>query len=353
MSSRPNRSLSVQRSRSNGARRPVRRSRKPAARPQQRNQQPSNRPAPKPAAVPKPKPVLSGCAAKYAATLIDPYTHHGIGVPTVPAVPSWKTYVFARGTLQTSSTTGIGYVLASPLNAIVNDATAVYYTGSNYAGTTMATTGTGVVTGLTNSPYAAAALGGQESGVTYRVVSAGLRVRYRGTNLDMGGTLYSVTHPTHAALDNANAGDLAAINLTKIGTVSREWTSTVWCPVYPQEFNFNSSVGGTTPMAHLIVAPDATQTISFDWELTVNVEFVGMPVRGMTVGQSDNQGFGAVTSAMQGQPIVHRGESAGTVKSFLSRVEDILVRDTSRVVDWAGNKAIEFLGTAAESLMAL
>lgn len=322
--------------------RPIRRSYAPSRRAVARR---NARPA-------RPRVALSQCTRQYAATLIDPFNHHGHGVPCVPSMPSWKTFVFARGQMSTGSA-GIGWLILNPLRAIANDGNSIRFTTPAFAGTTIDPVAAGVTIISGNSPYALSQFSGQELGISYRIVSAGIRMRYAGAEIERGGTITAVQHPNHANLDNATIANLNSLSVAKRYAVDRNWTSVQWCPVFPDEYVFRTDSGALAifPMAIMVEAPNPAIPLLFDFEVTVNMELVGSPVRGMTPSMSDSQGFSAVQAAIQGAAMVTNSPNTGpnpTVqRGFLVKVEDMIINSASRVI----NNTMSWLGTKAGAMI--
>ena len=127
--------------------------------------------------------VLSRCAADYAMCLSNPFTGPLACVPVSPTVMSLKLRAWTKGEFK-SGTAGVGYINADPYSAVASDLACVRHSDAAYAGSTVALSGVaGTSAHFSNSPYINASFTNGAAGAQYRVVSAGLRIRYIGTEL--------------------------------------------------------------------------------------------------------------------------------------------------------------------------
>jgi len=297
---------------------------------------------------------LSTCAAAYALTLCDPFNKHGVGVPKFPSMPSLKSWAFARGTFATGSA-GLGYIICSPTRMIANDAVGsgvspITYSDASYAGTTLnSVIPTAGVNGVAlNSPYVLSDIGAL--GASYRIVSVGLRIRYNGTELNRGGTVVGLHHPSHKPLAGLTLAQLEAHNAAKRFRPRGSWINVTYCPVYESDLDFGTNLVAGDYMAFAVQAPGTP--ITFDWEVFFNFEIVGVNIRGMTHGMADPIGSAAIHSALQGTEMVYDNKEAHQ-KGFFSRVYDGLANGISRVgnavLNAAGSQAGEYLLKYAEA----
>lgn len=275
---------------------------------------------------------ISDCTKGYAKTLSNPFDYHGYGLTCTPTIPSLKQNAFVKGTLNTSDNNGFGFILADPIAAAINNANCVWTSSAATAITQTDITDGNTIAMGSNSPYVAAQFNGQEDGISVRVVSAGLRIRYTGTTLNQGGTVYSLSHPSHADMDDSSLSEVRAINVTKNFAVTRDWISVLWCPVVPADYGYTSILPGIlAPFLHIMQVPVGI-ALTFEFEFNVNFEFVGSPIRGMTPSHSDAQGFTATQSALQGSDmVVAPGQQAKQTKGLLSKIGTSLIDDASRV----------------------
>jgi len=251
---------------------------------------------------------VSNCAKDYGNSLMAPW---GPAAPCLPMgfpLPSRKMKCFSRGTAGVGSSSALGYVLLAPGVMAANDANSVWYTTSAWTGSVLsATPTTGLLGVASNSDYASASFAADQA--QYRLVSAGIRVKYRGTELNRGGSYCIMEHPDHQSLVGDSLSVLLAYdNCTRTRPPGDdEWISVVYSgPKNPSELeyaydtgNISAHVGGTVannPCMVIFLEGQADMTV--DWECWANFEFIGSPVRGRTISHYDPVGAFSVSSAL-------------------------------------------------------
>ncbi len=227
----------------------------------------------------KPHLHLSRSARKYALALERPWEASEVGIPSLPAFPSAKLTAFAKGTFATQTggvNAGIGWIAARPRNGMWNDKDCLFRTGS---GTTVSTiTGSGSLTGASNSPYAASAFGSGPTQLTGRVVACGLRVRYISTELNLGGDLQLLESPSHASLSGATGTTMLSLRTCRREAIrdSRKWHGIVYHPVSADELAYSSdTTDDALELGIWVNAPDSTVSISFEYEYWCCFEVIG------------------------------------------------------------------------------
>jgi hypothetical protein len=101
---------------------------------------------------------LSDCAVNYALSLSNPFASIEACIPDYPVLLTRKIQTFIRGTVQTSSTTGIGYLICTPEYGIANDLNTVLFTTPSYTLASIDLDGT-QQGAKTNSEYPQASFG--------------------------------------------------------------------------------------------------------------------------------------------------------------------------------------------------
>lgn len=227
--------------------------------------------------------------------------------------------VFIKGTMLTG-TAGVGWIIVDPLNAAANDLASLYHSAGGSTGNTIAVAQSIGVT--SNSDYSAADYGQDADSSQVRIVSAGLRYMYTGTELNKGGSAYCLVDPTHSNLFTASAANLGSeVTSVKLAATDRNWTNVLYNPLLANEYNMAlyTQATSTSPnrfyMAVIVTAPDST-TRSYDYEFFVNLEVQGRAVRGQTWAHADPIAFNAAITTMQQVPVT-LGESSTHVRSFL------------------------------------
>jgi hypothetical protein len=305
---------------------------------------------------------LSPCAMKYARCLANPFTGPEACIPSFPAVLSKKVRVFAKGVFTTSSTTNIGFILLTPTNFIANNLGGCFTTDSTFAGTAFTNAGTGVINNGSNSEYSAASFG---SGVTlakYRMVSAGIRVRYIGTNLNLGGQLVAYQDPDHQSLITRTITDIDGETESRRLPYSRDkWSKVLYRPAYDEENNFQAvfpPIAGATQFMG-IITESAVASQPFEWETFAVFEVIGRNVRAKTLSEVDPAGYAAVhTASLHPQNLLpnqvppEQQEQSMVKASNTSLTSHQSNPPESQGFDW-GKVAVDVLSFGAEFLLGL
>ncbi len=314
-------------------------------------------------------PKLSDCALAYAAALADPFHCQPACIPMGSGQSSLKSKVFARGTLTTSSTTAFGFLLVQPFNLAATTSTAaqrpIRYTDSTYAGAVLQTdsTAVGVLELDSNSPFATT---GADS-ISARLVSAGIRVRYAGTELNCGGTIVCLEDPEHYNMDELGQSDLLAHEQSRSYSVEMgKWSNVTFKPRSTNELQFynidmkpdseaqnmtarstNAETGVGTPWCLAIAIVSAVVTQPFYFEVYGNFEFIGENVRGKSRTMLDARGATAVREAASEVPsATHTPNLFGHAKMIAAKATDLLLTNSDLVVQMVGGN----YGGAAVSL---
>jgi hypothetical protein len=141
-----------------------------------------------------------------------------------------------------------------------------------------------------NSPFAAQDF--SNGIVRARLVSVGLRVRYVGSQLEMGGSVMGLVHPDRDSLSLYNSTKLLSYDRTIRKPVSRQWIelrAAGWDP--DADFSYQNTGlpwGGFHSMGFLIHY--SGQDPAFEFEYYANFEAIGSGVRDKTPSYSDAVG---------------------------------------------------------------
>jgi hypothetical protein len=185
---------------------------------------------------------LSECADKYLVAIADPWHQRAFGacVP-VPTGPTMKGHGFVRTTMQISNSgAGIGHAWIIVAPSPANDAMQIFHSTSSYARDDVNPfTAGGLVAGVnpipvSNLPFPVAAMVPAVDGkpaVAARVVACGLRARFVGRAVDVGGLAYAIREPFHASVQVApNVGNFCTDQTTLgqrpqvvIRNLDRDW----------------------------------------------------------------------------------------------------------------------------------
>jgi len=206
--------------------------------------------------------VLSDVSSRYLLSYVKPFDENARNahVPTMPSYPSHKAMGFIRGTGYIGQK-GVGWVALIPTVAKNNPG--VYYTAAdyNYEQTSQpANDGVGgtdinpVLATFSNLPYDATQVvnssGPPQADISGRIVSAALRMRYTGTELNRSGNIYAYADPdNNNTLGGQRSGtvpgsgytvsDLSTKEATEICSVSKRYTQVVILPGNSINLDYN------------------------------------------------------------------------------------------------------------------
>lgn len=285
---------------------------------------------------------LRPCTAEYAVALVDPFGSRKTDpcIPDSIVLPSNKFQTKARFTMTTGSQ-GTGFVLFDPwhmayrdgsLSSTYNTAPVVFTNGA-YANTGVNTTivgGAFVMAGLdianSNSMFTNADLAGRE----LRLVAAGLRVTYTGSNFRNQGQVYLARTQFNTSFPLIfTIGALTQDNYTSIVPVSRKSEYCFYTPdthdflsYHPQGY-YVGAQGGSDHFAYgiFIQGGDPASPQSWFVEAISYFEMIG-PGLTLTKSHSDIEGMGIVQESL---PVRNPTSPPGKVaQSVLSKVVNSL-----------------------------
>lgn len=294
----------------------------------------------------------------YGNSLCSPDKYLGAGVPMWPALPTLKTNSFVRGILSIGNS-GTGFVYCAPEQLGINDNPALSYSEAAFAGNSF----TGVSPGQTsqvnsNAQFASTDMGLGNGQARWRLVSACLRVRYIGTELNRSGSIIAFAHPEHTSITGMAAANVLAFNTAKKVPVNREWTTVVYCPinVYWQTAAGLDTSGadyGAKFMGLLIESSGSTGNNQFEFEFFGNYEYEGPTIRGKTRCINDPTGMTTIQAGMQsGSPVHHGNDDRGFRASMWERFKEYALK----TVTWVGRElrdvAVKAVPVVAEASIA-
>jgi hypothetical protein len=197
---------------------------------------------------------------------------------------------------------GVGWVLFRPTPSNGVDSAAV--TGAGYLGTTatnLSSAAAGVTLIQNNGPFATASWGPDADEIQSRVVSAGIRARYTGTQQDLAGSMLCFEEPSHQTMNQVDFSWNSIRSHDRARTVptTREWVSVTSQPISSVEMNdYNiAPTDGSTNKYYMVIMMTGTPGQGFDYDVTLNVEFIGALARSKTRNDEEPK-LGAITSRM-------------------------------------------------------
>lgn len=282
------------------------------------------------------------CSTHYINALFNPFdTPAGVCVPADSfPMPSQKVKTFQRGSFNLG-TTGYGYITFAPTPW--SDYPSVYYTASNSVGgvNTIATAYTNIANSVNAKlPYNWVTDVNLNKSVQARIVAAGLRVRYSGTE-DARQGLY-------VAYEDQDLGDAGPLSFAAVRDINQSrskrpsgdgtWDNTVCYsgPVAPIQTEFSeytyplsqnlqptAPTGGTSPYV-MYCQGGAGQAVEF--EICMHIEYIGRKVQGKTPSHSDAITYGKILETTKSFSAVHPIAPSDTQSGFQKFMG--LVRDT-------------------------
>lgn len=274
---------------------------------------------------------LSSSATAYARSLANPITGPLAAVPVHPAQLSKKFRVWIKGTFNVQTNNGIGWVAMSPDWMIANNFPGVYTslaTGTSATWFPFGSAGNYVEL-YSNSEYVDSNVGTGENQFEYRVVSAELKARYIGTELNRSGQKVALMDSNHQTLFNRTLSSLDAEETSKRFPVDRTWTRVLYRPVDNDDFEFSSVLplpaSNNHYMGIALQAPSGVST-PFEFEAYATFEIFGKNIRGMTPSHVDPTGFGAVHAVSQ------LGQNLYPTKITGPELEKTMVKDSAQYV---------------------
>jgi len=317
-----------------------------------------------------PKFYLSSCAQLYLHALVNPFTPLPTSeLPCIPdfiTLPSNKVQVTARGTM-TIGTLGFGWILVDPFTLINNDPAIV---GSNTNYPIKFTTASfvndsvnheivsghlpdGVQVASGNSPYSsgvAPLLNGD-----MRLVGAGVRIRYSGSELYRGGSAILYRSQGNTTVPGGSTPQsLLTSQLAVQAPINRQWLQVNYQPDESVQLDYTSYAkqwdslqSGSSHFSLLIAisAPVLSGGLAqqtYDFEVNSYFEVLGTNVA-LTPSHCDPVGTGAIRTALSGARL-----SAATPdhqeKSILQRIMSSAWENMSGAVQTVGSMATTAAG---------
>jgi hypothetical protein len=350
-----------------------------------RSQRPQKKSRPRPRARKSPTQVsvkLPDCTTSYLRALSDPFRLSELAcIPDSHVVPSKKGKFILRGTGSTGDNT-FGYAIMNPFH-VANDLMESIEAGQNLGFGCLAvtngsanvgnistfaglTTSNGVTAyPLLKSPYALAAFDQSPNGTNNattvgaqaRVVGAGLRLRFTGTNLNKGGTAILVRREDGESIYGFSYDQLASRDNTIAKPLGDGWHEITYLPVQPHDYDYcrNGALGAEpingdplsvhataivdTRHATGILVRSAAPSQPFDWEYVVHVEFLGKLIDSVTKSHSDITGMSHVRNAIASAPANSLPAGPGFYKTLMTSIQKEITASVPQLIS-AGVKYI-------------
>lgn len=293
---------------------------------------------------------LSKCSRDYLKALVDPFGHTDpVCVPDLYDIPSAKYKTLARGTLKTGQL-GFGFIQTAVFGLLANNQYLIFTSDSNFNNsyTSNDLNHIGVVAYYnTQAPYPLASFGVDEQLVQGRVVALGIRVRYIGSNLNLGGRMAMFRPIGTTSTSGVNMGEALANRTTVSVPVTRQWRSVSWLPTRSSDYDYKSAINtadGIMPKMAILIESEPGNL--FEYEVVMCSEYVGA-VTNVSASHSDVQGMSAVRDAICNVETVPV-EGPQNFNRFLNYITDAGTAFLSspaagKFVDAAAQKVITYL----------
>jgi hypothetical protein len=257
---------------------------------------------------------LSPCAAEYLAALQFPFSTKALAcIPDMHALPSKKIRVVERGTFSTGLN-GFGWVIACPW-VTASDLPCISATSAGYNGVAQISNPTVVTANVINNfqskiPYTANQFYATttDPGIEARVVGAGLRIRYIGSEMARSGQIAALRHPDNEDLIGFDDRRFRSYENCKVFPNNREWSYVVYRPAKPNEYEYSrdpESPGETTNykwclgfhIAGTTASTGAVGPAPFEYQFVQFIEYLGK-IEAVTRSHVDVTGLSHVRNSI-------------------------------------------------------
>jgi hypothetical protein len=280
------------------------------------------------------------CLSNYVKSLHDPKNSVPACIPIFPAVDSYKLKTFVRTSAATGGS-GFGCIMLCPNKGVYNNSTCLRVSGAG--NTAIVSTVLNHVNYLyttysANSPFDTTQMGDGADKMQCRLVSACLRIRYTGTQFNMGGTMTAAVSPRHETWFSSvyNAADISALKGARKIPITDKWVELLWFPVDRTELDFkdpivdNLLLDNESMILHL-QTPAVNQP--FEVECFMNYEVIGRDARGQTPSFASSK-FDEAVGMLHGG-----GDTTQGAKSSFDQIRDVF--NTGRQIVGAAKTAYD------------
>lgn len=251
-------------------------------------------------------------------------------MPDAIVLPTGKRRLMLKGTGSTG-TTGVGYVLGQPYNPTNNGSGTITTTAASVGTTATAFSGftNYALSPFTNGSYAIGDIG--LNSVEYRICAFGIRVRFKGTQLNKGGTVYAYRSPSNSELWTVTPDALIPLSTCKSYDFGDEWVTVRWKIATPTDTDFASAIATTSALALIVVAATGDAQ-PFEYQAVTFFELVGSNVNSLTESHSDPVGFGAVQAVGARGSDSFKGKGPSKT-SVVQQIGSVIKNSASHVKD--------------------
>jgi hypothetical protein len=257
---------------------------------------------------------LSPCAREYMGALQYPFSTKALAcVPDMHALPSRKVRVVERGTFATGLN-GFGWLVAAPW-VTAKDLPCLSATSAGYNGVAQISDPNVVTANVINNfqakmPYTSNQFYATttDPGIEARVVGAGLRVRYIGSEMARSGQIAALRHPDNESLVGFDDRRFRSYEHCKVFPNNREWSYVTYRPAKPNEYEYSrdpESAGDSNNYKfnlgfHITGTTNSTGTpgsAPFEFQFVQFVEYLGK-IEGVTRSHVDLPGLSHIRNSL-------------------------------------------------------
>lgn len=289
--------------------------------------------------MPVPKEMLTMCEEMYIRALADPFDPVIQGKVCYPSFPAKKSVKqIGNATVNVAiGTNGLGWLAFDVTPSNANNA--IFYTDATYAGDSgsaiTTTVGSGVHATTWATPNESGTFTESTTGVgnQFRIVCAGAKFRYTGTELNRGGSVFAITTPQQDSLNGCILGNSADPMLSREHAVDMEYQTVVLPPMHDDDVQWKDgdeifpwSDGGTTtanPLLALVFV--GTPGNTFVVRLMEHIEVAGQNFNGY--GSMSHIGnpllIQSVTTAATSAVYSAPAQGKSYLSQFVSALSDI------------------------------
>lgn len=304
---------------------------------------------------------LGECCTKYAMALVDPWClADSVGIPAEVSLPSYKCTIRCRG-ITTVGSDGCGYVVANPFSPINDGGTIspifapVHITTSAYSGidykfsTTSYALANGVAPQWCDSPFSLPQFQvnttNPGAALKARVVGAGIKIRYVGSEFQRAGRVIAYRSPMNLPIIAAavtgtpvvTQSELLRNKETSTVPVDRQTHCAIYRPAVPTDLSYGEADDMNIPLGNyprrmvdgpslLMFITGSTAGQTFEYDYVAHYELIGTNLPGFTITSPDPVGMAAIGAANSvAQPTTNVEENT---KSFMSRINHHLSQAT-------------------------
>jgi len=283
------------------------------------------------------------CSQHYIKSLYDPWqTIAGVCIPCdLFPLPSQKVKVTKRFSLKLSSN-GCGWVTLAP--SLASDYSAGAYNANNEgnagdADSLFNAAGSWGTTPLyfTDLPYTVAELETEKS-VQGRVVAAGIRAKYAGTELNRGGSYVALEEQDHQDLyATTNFNSINFVRSFSNAYITSPKSESDWDisvsysgPINPDEIDFQGTpapLGLSTSDNFMILCFSGSTAMAgemIEVEVCQHVEYIGKKAVGKTVSHADTKTYGKVLETTKEQAAVAPIKPSGFAEGFRTFIDKVI-----------------------------